>query len=137
MCLTFLYRAWALYRHILLNKYDCHIAYLSHTINILNGYIDPTFLQICATKQWTAIPTPHVIVKYVLEINVPTKLGLYAKYLTDLFGRCIHIYVPNMKSMQSTMRQWALYTYLTYITEQIWLPHCKYMFKCTSTVVHL
>ena len=30
---------------------------------------------------------------------------------------------PHMKLLQSTMRQWAQYTYLTYITEQIWLPH--------------
>ena len=29
----------------------------------------------------------------VLETNIPTKLGIYAKYLVDLYERCIHIYV--------------------------------------------
>ena len=139
-CKNCLYRPWAPCRHILLNKYDCHIAYTSHTSNIVNGYIHPTFLQICAKTQPTAIHTSHVIAKYVLETNVSTKLSidaLYAKYLIDLCGRCLYIYVPYMKSPKSTMWQWALYTYLTYITEQIWLPHCTYMFHCTATVVHV
>ena len=37
----------ALYRHILLYKYDCHIAYASHTSNILKGYVNPTLLHMC------------------------------------------------------------------------------------------
>ena len=28
---------------------------------------------------------------------------IYAKYLMGLYGRCIHIYGPHMKSLQSTM----------------------------------
>ena len=81
--------------HILLNKYDCHIAYVSDTTDILNGHIDQTFLHMCATAQPTAIHSSHVITKYVLETNVPNKLAilsLFAKYLIDLYGRCIHIY---------------------------------------------
>ena len=50
----------------------------------------------------------------VLETNMPTKMGIYAKYLIDLYEICLHIYVPHMKSLQSTM-----YTYLTYITENV------------------
>ena len=56
----------ALYRHILQNRYDCHIAYVSHTTNVINGHIDPIFLNICAIKQPTAIHTSHVIAKHNL-----------------------------------------------------------------------
>ena len=35
--------------------------------------------------------TSHFIAKYVLETNMPTKLGMYAKYLIDVHGRCIHM----------------------------------------------
>ena len=38
---------------------------------------------------------------------------------------------------ESTIWQWALYTYLTFITEQIWLQLCTYMLHCTAFVVHL
>ena len=85
---------------MLLNKYECYIAYESHTNNILNGHIDPTFLHTCHKTQPTAINTTHVIVKYVPETNMPNKLGIYdiyAKYMIDLYGRCICIYVPHMK----------------------------------------
>ena len=36
------------------------------------------------------------------------------------------MYVPNMKSLESTMSQGALYTYLVYISEHIWLSYYKY-----------
>ena len=54
-------------------------------------------------KQPTAIYTSHVIATYVLEANMPTKLGIYAKYLRDLYARCIHIHVLHMKSMKLNM----------------------------------
>ena len=136
----YIYIAWAPCRHILLNKYDCHIAYVRQASNILNGYIDWIFLHICAKTQPTAINTSHVIAKYVLVTGIPTKLGIYniyAKYFINLYGKCIHIYMPHMKWVQSTKWQWALYTYFTCITEQICLPHCTYMFKWTVTIVHL
>ena len=63
-----LYRASALCRHLLLNKYDHHITYVSHTTNILNGHRDLTFLHIYAQKQPIARHTSYVIPKYV-----PTK----------------------------------------------------------------
>ena len=61
------------------------------------------------------------------DTNMPTNVGKYAKHMIDLNGRHIHMGVP----------QWVLYTYLTCITEQIWLPHDTYIFQCTATVVHL
>ena len=79
MCMCVI--TWAPCRHLLLKKYDWHIAYLSHTANILNGHIEPTFLLICAETQLTAIHTSHVIAKHMLETNMPTNLGIYAKYL--------------------------------------------------------
>ena len=57
-----------------------------------------------------------------MKINIPTKLCIYAinaKYLTS--------YMPHMKSLVPTMQQGAMYMYMTYITEQIWLPHSKYV----------
>ena len=126
-------------RYIWLNKYDCNIAFVSYTSNLLNGWIDPTFLHICAEIQASSIHTSHLIAKYLQKRNMPAKLniyGTYNKYLIDLCKRFICIYVPNMKSMQSTMWQWELYTYLKYITEQILFPHCIYMLHCT-TASHL
>ena len=38
----------------------------------------------CKT-QLAAIHTSHVIAKYVLETNMLTKLGIYPKYLIDLY----------------------------------------------------
>ena len=35
----------------------------------------------------------------------------------------MHIYLPYMKAMVPTIKQGALYTYLTYITYQKWLLH--------------
>ena len=37
----------------------------------------------------TATFTTHVIAKYVPETDMPTKLGIYAKYLNGIYGRCI------------------------------------------------
>ena len=65
-----------------------------------------------AKTQQNAIHTSHIIAKYVLETNMPMRLGIYAKYV-DLYGRWIHIYVPH-------------------IPLQIWLPACTYMFHCTA-----
>ena len=65
-------------------KYHCHIAYITHTTNILNGYIEPTFLPICATTQATVIITSHVTAKCGIY-------AIYAKYMTNLQQRCIHI----------------------------------------------
>ena len=45
----------------------------------------------------------HDIAIYVLETKMLTKFGIYAKYLTLLYGRFVQIYVSHMKSMQSTM----------------------------------
>ena len=59
-----------------MNKYDSHIAYVSHTTNILNWHLDPTFLHIYVTTQSSAIRTSHVITKYVLLTYMPTLLGI-------------------------------------------------------------
>ena len=48
---------------------------------MLNGYIDPTILHRCATTHPTAIHTSHVTGKYVSETNIPTNIGIYAKFL--------------------------------------------------------
>ena len=58
--------------HTLLNKYVYHLAYVSHTINILNAHIDPTVCHICAKAQPTALHSSHVIAKYVLATYMPT-----------------------------------------------------------------
>ena len=58
---------------------------------------------------------------------------MYPKYLMDLYGRCINVYVPHIKLLQSTVQQGALYKYLTCIAEQIWIPHCTCVFHCTAT----
>ena len=62
------------------------LAHVSHTSNILNGYIQPTF-STYVLKQPIATCTCHVIAKYMLETYMLTTLCIYAKYLTDLYGR--------------------------------------------------
>ena len=56
----------------------------------LNQYPDPTFLYISA-KTPTAIHTSPVNTKYALETYILTKMGIYTKYVIDLYGRCIHL----------------------------------------------
>ena len=96
-----LYRAFntelAPCRHILL-KYYCHIAYVSHNQPNEWAY-RPNILHIHSKTQLIAIHSCHVIAKYVLETNIPSKSGIYAKYLIDVYGRCIH--VPHGESLQS------------------------------------
>ena len=82
-------------KHILLNKYDCYIAYVSHTTNILNGYTDPTVLHICTKTQPTALYTSHIIAKCVLE----------TKYAHQI-GHICHIYQISDRLI------WKMYTHL-------------------------
>ena len=66
--------------------------------NILNGHTKPTFLHVCAKTQPNVKHTSQVTAKYVLETYMPTQLGMCAihvKYVIDLYGRFIHIYVPH------------------------------------------
>ena len=44
---------------------------------MLNGYIDPTFLNMCVKTQTTAISTSHVIAMYVPTTNMPLKCHIY------------------------------------------------------------
>ena len=43
-----------------------------------------------------------------------------------IYWKCMQIYMPHIKSLALNMKQEALYTYLTYITKQIWLQNSKY-----------
>ena len=92
--------------HISLNKYDCHTALICHTANMLYRHIDQTFLHTFCKTKLPAIHTLHVNAKFMLEANMLTKFGIYSmytKYFMGLYGKCIHIYVPHMKSLQLTM----------------------------------
>ena len=67
--------------------------------------------------------TSHVIAKYVQKQICPPN---WAKYFTNIYGGCIHIYMPQVKSLEPIMQQWALYPYLAYITVKIWVAYSKY-----------
>ena len=59
--------------------------------------------------------------------NMSTKLYIYVIYLTNIYGRCICIYVSHINSLASTMWPGTLYTYNnantnTAITPNSWLP---------------
>ena len=47
-----------------LNKYDCHIWNITHTVIMLYGHIESTFLPMCGKRQWTAIYT-HMVLPYM------------------------------------------------------------------------
>ena len=53
--------------------------------NMLNAHVDPTLLCKYTKIHPTAMSTSSVIAKYVLETNMPIKLGVYAKYLTCIY----------------------------------------------------
>ena len=72
-----LFISWSIYIYIYIYIY---FAYVSHTTNILNVHIDTTCLHVYAKTQPAAIYTSHGIARYVLETNIPIKLGIYAKY---------------------------------------------------------
>ena len=69
----------------------------------------------------------------------------------DIYWWCMYIYVPNMNSPGSTKWPGTQYTYFSsyiscysHTTEQIWLPHCKYLSICCilywhkgATLVHI
>ena len=63
--------------------------------------------------------TSHIIAKYVVGTSMLTKLGIYAIYANFIqtYMEDVYAYMYNIQSLQSTMWQLALYTYLTYITE--------------------
>ena len=64
----------SLYTYLMsLNKYDCHIANISHTAIMLHAHIDPTFLHMSAKMQETSISTLHVIDMHVPATNMPLK----------------------------------------------------------------
>ena len=50
---------------------------------------------------------------------------------------CIHIYMPHMKSLVPNIQQGAQCTYLTYMTEQIWLTHSKYSSHGQHPISHV
>ena len=55
-----------------LNKCGCDIANVGHTAIMLNGHIDPIFLQVSTKRQPTATVTSHIIAKYVPKLNMPS-----------------------------------------------------------------
>ena len=75
--------------------------------------------------------TSQVIAKFVLEIYMITKLGIcaiYAKYLID-FMEEVYIHLCATYEVTAINHvKWALYTYLTYITEQKRFPQCTFVF---------
>ena len=59
----------------------------------------------------------NIIISIIIKL-----LGIYAKYLINIYRRCM----PYMKLLTSNFQYRTLYTYLTFITEQTWLPHSKH-----------
>ena len=75
---------------------------------------------------------------HVPETIMPTKVGVYAN-IFDMYilGRCMNIYMPHMKLLASILQQGSLYTYLTDILEQTWLPHSKYSSHYQHAIWHI
>ena len=60
----------------------------------------------------TVTLTLYHIPKYVPEVSVPTKVGMYVihtKCLVGNIGGCMCIYMPHMKSLATTMSPVVLY----------------------------
>ena len=57
---------------------------MAYTTSILNEHVDPAVLYLYTKTEPTANSTSHVIVTYMPQGNMPTKLdvhAIYAKYL--------------------------------------------------------
>ena len=77
--------AMSLYTYLMpLNKYDCLTPNMIHTVIMLHGSIDPTFLHMCPKTQPTAT-SPYVIAMY----GPATYILLNMPYIK--IGSCEHI----------------------------------------------
>ena len=63
-----------------------YILNIAHTVHMLNVHTDSPFLYIYSKTQPPAACTLHGIAKYVSKTNMPTKLSIYAEYLTNVVG---------------------------------------------------
>ena len=114
------------------SKILLHIVKIGHTVLILHWQVDPTMLYIFAKTQPTTISTSHVVALHVPETNNPSKLHVNAIYLMSIYGGCMFIYVPHMKSLASIVRPGVQHTLpilhfiLLAYTQQIWLLHGLY-----------
>ena len=123
--------------HTVLNKYDFHITYTSYTANMLMGIWTQKFYTYVSNHNQLQYTLVMLLPNISLGTSMATKLGMYdihAKYLVDIYGRCIYMYVQHTMLLQPTMQQGTLYTYL-YFNAQIWLPHCTWMFHCTVVYI--
>ena len=80
----------------------------------------------CVKTKPNAKSTWYVIAHHATDIHIATKLGIntiYTKYF--IAWKYIYIYMSHMKSLPLSMQQGVLYKYLTYISEDICLLHCK------------
>ena len=94
---------------------------------MLNQYVGPTFLPIYAKTNCNLYFTCHCQICTRNKYDHQIEPICYRHQILKCMNRgCMKIYMPHMKSLASTMQQGALNTYLTYITQQIWLPHSKY-----------
>ena len=87
---------------------------------MLYGQGNPTVLYIYAKAEPTETSASQVIAKYVSEIKMPTKFGIYipsfTEYLTCIYGAFIHIY-GTYKATGINHATGVLHMYLTHITE--------------------
>ena len=95
---------------------------------LANSINNPVYLE--CSRVFQNEHTSHVIVKYVLETNMPTKLGIYANYLIDIYRRLYTC--ATYEVIAITMWQWPLHTYLTYITNKY---GCHIAHICTTALL--
>ena len=102
-----------------LNKYDCHISNMTHPANIINGYVDPTFLHIYAKTEQSATSISYVIAKYMTETNVPIKIGINANYLIGPYMEDVYTYMCHIRSYCHQPCDKEHCRYIWHISEQM------------------
>ena len=121
-----------------MNKQGCHIANMTHTVFMPNGHTDAAFVHIYQNTA-NCSSYAHIITKYVSETNMPLKCHIHQ--LVHVHETSLFVYIPQMDSIQYTVSPQALlcihFTLLAYAREQICLPHIRFMFNCTTTVVYI
>ena len=102
---------------------------------MLNGHIDLKFLLMFQN-------TTKINTHFLLYCQICAR-DKYAHQMRHIYHKCqiFHGLIWEMyTNVCATYEVTAInqvYAHLTYITEQIWLPYCTYMFHCIGTVVYI
>ena len=88
---TYFTNYWCFSHAISLKKYDCYIAIVAHTVQIVYWHRGPVLLYMCPKAQQKEKFTLHCIGIYVPETTMDYIIHIYANYLMCVWGICLYM----------------------------------------------